>query len=99
MALFRFPNTAIVADVGQRVAVRADDGKFYYVTVQDIVDLAVTGGVSIPSIDDDGTTVTVDADLVVSGALSIAGLPTSDPLEDDAIWVDGVTLKMSTGTP
>lgn len=104
MALFRFPTVAVEADVDQKVAVRDPiTGKFYYVTIQDIVDLAVTGGVSIPSITDDGTTVTLDSDLVVTGDTDLSAgavildLPTTDPAVVGQLWIDTGVFKLSTG--
>lgn len=41
--LFRFPNANIEADPDQKVAVRGADGKFYYVTLQDVLDLPLAG--------------------------------------------------------
>lgn len=96
-SLFRFPGVTIEADVTQTVAVRASDGKFYRVSIQDIIDLAETEGVSIPSINDDGTDVVVDANLEVTGTLTLGGLPTADPLADGAVWLDSGVLTISAG--
>jgi hypothetical protein len=98
MALFRFPNATIAADAAQKIAVRAANGKFYQVTVQDIIDLAVTGG-ALPSIADDGTDVVIDADVEITGTIKASGLPIADPLEDNALWLDSGVVTMSSGTP
>jgi len=96
-SLFRFPGTTIAADVDQSVAVRAPNGKFYRVTVQDIVNLAITGGVSIPSITDDGTNVTVDANLIVTGTVTASGLPTADPAVAGELWSNAGVVTVSAG--
>src|SRR5690348_11687092 len=97
MALFRFPNVSIDVDPTQKIAVRQADGKFYYITVQDIMDLAISGG--LPSVTDDGTDVVIDANLELTGTLKMSGLPTADPLEDDEFWLNSGVLTKSTGTP
>src|SRR5687767_7160050 len=96
-SLFRFPGVTIAADASQTVAVRGENGKFYRVTIQSLIDLAQSEG--YPSITDDGTDVEIDANLAVTGTLTLSGLPTSDPLVDDAVWLDTGVLTMSTGTP
>lgn len=97
MALFRFPNVSIDVDPTQKIAVRQADGKFYYITVQSIMDLALSGG--LPSVTDDGTDVTVDANMAVTGTLNLSGLPTADPLADGEVWLDTGVLTISAGSP
>jgi len=98
MALFRFPGTTIEVAGTQKVAVQhPTTGKFYYVTVQDIIDLAEAGGLT--SISDDGTDVVIDANVEITGTIKASGLPISDPLEDDALWLDSGVVTVSSGTP
>jgi hypothetical protein len=94
--LFRFPGATIDADTDQTVAVRAPNGKFYRVTVQDIIDLAANGE-AFPSLTDDGTDVEIDANLSVTGTISAPGLPTADPHVADELWSDAGVVTVSAG--
>lgn len=93
--LFRFPGVTIAADETQTVAVRGTDGKFYRVAIQSIIDLAQSEG--YPSVTDDGTDVVIDANLEVTGTMTLSGLPTADPLADGAVWLDTGVLTISAG--
>jgi hypothetical protein len=91
MALFRFPTVEIDIDPTQKIAIRdANTGKFYYITVQALFDAVATGG--LPSINDDGSTVDIDADVDIVGDLSaVAGLFSGA--------LSGDTLKIASHPP
>ena len=95
-ALFRFPSVTVAADVAQTVAVRnPTTGKFYRVSIQSIIDLAVSGG--LPSLSDDGTDVDIDANVAITGTLTVGDLPTVDPEVEGQLWLDTGVLSVSAG--
>lgn len=49
------------------------------------------------SISDNGTTVTVTNDVVMSGDLTLSGIPTSDPVVAGAVWSNSGVLTVSAG--
>lgn len=86
--LFRFPGSTIDAELTQVLPVKTVDGKFRNILLSDLLSLSVDGAL-IPSITDDGNTVTVDADLAVTGDVAVAG----------AFTVDGDTIAEIVNLP
>jgi hypothetical protein len=86
--LFRWPGTPIEAALDQVVAIRATNGKFYNVTIEDLLSLSVDGAL-IPSITDDGTDVTIDANLAVTGTFTVGGDTIPDIINLPSITDDG----------
>ncbi len=93
MAVFRFPNVTVDADTDQLIPIRDTDGKYYNVTAADLLSLSVDGAL-IPSITDDGTDVTIDANLAVTGTFTVSGDTIADIVNLPSITDDGTDVTV-----